>query len=79
MYIAMYVCICTYRCMYIPMCIHMCIYLSVYACMYICTSRRSPMDITLCGQISNNPKNTIQPINDAKVEVYFNIAGINVS
>jgi len=37
------------------------------------------MDITLCGQISNNPKNTIQPINDAKVEIYFNIAGINVS
>ena len=37
------------------------------------------MDITLCSQISNNSINTVQPISDVEVEIYFNIESMAVS
>lgn len=46
---------------------------------YVLVYRRLPMDVTLCGQISNNPTSTIQPISNGKVEIYFSIENINVS
>ena len=54
----------------------------MYVCMYVCVLcivciyRRSPLDITLCSQTSNNLNSTIQPIDDAKVEIYFRIEDI---
>ena len=52
------------------------IYINVYIYFF---HRRFLTDITLCSQISNNSMNTVQPINDAEVEIYFNIENMAVS
>ena len=48
-----------------------------HSCMHLFVRRRSPLDITLCSQISNEPISTIQPIDDAEVEIYFSIEDVS--
>ena len=40
--------------------------------------RKSPMEITLCSQISKNPVNTTQSIDDAEISIYFKIKNTQV-
>ena len=55
----------------------MCLLLRHSHTLYTSTDRRSPLDITLCSEISNDPISTIQPVDDATVEIYFRIEDMN--